>query len=584
VRRWKPGIAALVLDADPVAFFTAQEQSDIEVARQVEPFFTYLFREAMDTTYPTIQLADLIAWRGHAYTREGWDYRTTKEVRVANIDELFPGGVEAVVAQTVQAAEQQGEQIDAIQVVARVLAEQYELDPNDPAEGQMLQQASVQVLQGKKFVRLVYRVIEKDIPRWEAIDPINVIVPQDQDPENAEFFTIIHMMTEDQLRALGIDGHLPLQRVEKLIAAGQKSSSPQGDGSADAERDRIRDLMDARAGRSQRQAVRDSGMFTVWEIYCRLDINGDGERERAILWYSPTENETLALLEYPYPFDSWPITYYPFEAARRPIDNRGIADMIKTFQRLVNAYHNARIDASQLLLSPVFLQRLTGGNFKRNLKFRPGSVIPVQNTSDILPLQTDMRLLAGLLQEEQSNRREAETYVGVFDAAITNLSATKERRTAAEVNAIQSLSSSIFGLDAKIFQVAFSKSLTKIWQLYEDFGPKEMIFRVSGKEFPSVARKSEIKRNFDIRASGTPSNTNRALQLGNLERIMGVVLQPTILQTGRIDFAELIRKWVQLVDVNIANAIIRTGEEATAAQTVMRAAAIAEGEGEAPAL
>jgi len=169
--------------------------------------------------------------------------------------------------------------------------------------------------------------------------------------------------------------------------------------------------------------------------------------------------------------------------------------------------------------------------------------------------------------------------VGVFDATLTNLAQQKERRTAAEVNAIQSLSASIFGLDAKIFQVALSKSLTKVWQLYMDFGPKEMFFRVQGEEFPRVAKRSEIVRNFDIRASGTPANTNRALQLGNLERVMQVVLQPTILQSGRIDFAELIRKWIQLVDVNLANAIVRSAEDSATAQTVMQAAAqIQDGE------
>lgn len=575
VRRWKPGIAALILDADPVAFFTAQEASDIDLSRQVEPFFTWLFQEAMSTTESVVQLADLIAWRGHAYAREGWDYRTRLTARVVNVDDLFPQGVENFLLEATAVAEQRGDDVTAVELIQQQLAQEYDLDVNLPDEFIQTAQAAQAILEGARFIKLKYRVVVRDLPKWEALDPINVIVPQDQEPETAEFFTIIHMLTEDQFRSLGVDGHLPLDTIEFLIQTQSRTSSPIGSGTTDNQRSRIKDLLDEQAGRQIRQSEREVGMYTVWEVYCHLDVNGDGEREKCILWYAPEAKEVIALLDYPYPFESWPITYFPFEAAKRPVDNRGIADMLKTFQRLVNAYHNARIDASQIVLAPVLLARLTGGNLKKAIQWRPGSIIPVQSTQDVLPLQHDLSILGALLQEEQVNQRLAETYVGVFDATLTNLSQSRERRTAAEVNAIQSISGSIFGLDAKIFQVAMSRSFTKVWQLYVDFGPKEVYFRVQNEEFPRVARKAEIGRNFDIRASGTPANTNRALQLGNMERIMQIVFNPVVLQSGRIDFAELIRQMVNLIDPKIANTIIRAPEEANAVQQVLSAAQMA---------
>lgn len=256
--------------------------------------------------------------------------------------------------------------------------------------------------------------------------------------------------------------------------------------------------------------------------------------------------------------------------------------MLRTFQKIVNAYHNARLDASQIILAPVMLRKITGGQ-QKSLKVRPGAILPVQSPGDIQLLQKGaegFNILAGLLQEEQVNQRLAETYVGVFDAAITNLQDSKERRTAAEINAIQSLSGNIFGLDAKIFQVALSRSLTKIWQLYQDFGPEEMFFRVTGEEQPRIATKREIARNYDIRAAGTPANTNRAIMTQSLERIMQVLMSnPIALQSGQFDLGVLMQRWLQTVDSNLAREIIRPAEQSAAVQTINNAANILDPNG-----
>ncbi len=578
IRRWRPGITSLVLDADPVAFFSAQEPNDFETARRAEPYFHFMFTEEMDTTYQTIQLVDTIAWHGHAYTRQSWDYRTSRSARVASSESLFPGGIQQFVEQAIQqelANLQPGQPQPSPQdIVMEVLETQYDLDRNLPDEGPMLLAAAKALLQGAPYVRIVYRTVTRDVPGWDVINPVFVIVPQDQNPEDAEFFCIVHMITEDKLRAMAIDKYLPADRVGALLAQGNKSATPNASSTADSARDRIQDLMDRRAGRSQRHSERDTGFYTLWEIYCRLDIDRDGERERAVLWYAPEHDLSVALQDYVFPFpDAWPITYYPFEAARRPIDNRGIADMVKTLQKLVNAYHNMRIDAGQIMLAPVLTARMTGGNFKRTIKYHPGAIIPVQTPNDITPLVHDMRILGQLLQEEQTNQRIAETYVGVFDATLTNISESRERRTAAEVNAIQGLSSNIFGLDAKIFQVAFSRSLNQLWNLWLEFGPAETFQRVTG-EAPIEIRKADIGKNFDIRAAGTPANTNRSFQIATIERALQLLLNPVILQSGEFDFIKLVKRLLTLLDRNLAQGIIRSAEDATAVQTIRQAAGV----------
>ena len=579
IRRWRPGVASLILDAEPVAFFTAQSKEDFDAARLAEQFFTYLVLTYMDATYPVIQLVDLIAWRGHAYTREGWKYETSREARVVPVDHLFPNGVEETIAQMQQAAAQQQQEPPSPEdIVVTALEQEYALDRADENEGPMLLASAQKILGGAQFIKLVYRTVAVDRPDWQPIDPLNVITPQNQDPERGEFFTIVHSMTRDELRAMAIDGHLPQGRVDRVLASKTMSGDEAaGTKTADGQRTIIQNIMDRVAGKAQNSPNSGGKLnkIPIWEVYCKLDLNGDGERERCILWYAPKEKLVLTILDFPYPFETWPVTLYPFEAAPRPVDNRGIADMLRPLQKIVSAYHNARIDAAQIVLAPVLLMRVSGGNYRKSIKWQPGSVIPVGNTTDVVPLTQNLAILNGLLQEEQTNQRLAETYVGVFDATLTNLQQRGERRTAAEVNAIQGISSNIFGLDAKIFQVALSKSFTKIWQLFVDLGPTELFFRVTGEELPKIARKHEIVRSYDIRAAGTPANTNRSFQIAALERIMSSPLTLPLVQAGKVDGAELFRQWVTLVDYNVAKRIIMSPEQSANAQLIAQAGAIA---------
>lgn len=571
IRRWRPGISSLVLDADPVAYFRAQEPEDIDSARTTEQFFTWLFRDTMDTTNQVVQLADTLAWRGHCYVREGWDYRTARECRLIAVEELFPN-LEQLVQAAQQQAAQAGQDIpSAEEIIIDVLEDEYDLD-QDGDDEEILRDAAAKILQGAEYIKLVYRRVMCDKPSWQVIDPINVIVPQNQDPENAEFFCIVHEFDEDKVRAKAIDGFWPRNRAEELISRATKSNYPEdGDQSGSIRRD-IREVMDNRAGNSANYSDRSVGTFTLWEIYARLDIDGDGEREKVIIWYAPEEKVTLAVYDFPFPFESWPVTYFGFEAAKRPIDNRGIADMVKTPQRLVNSFANARVDAAQILLAPVMQRRIQGNaKYKESIQWRPGGIIPVAEIGDIQPLAQDFRILQGLIQEEQSHQRVAETYVGVFDATLTNLQQSSERRTAAEINAIQGLSGSIFGLDATIFQTALSKSFNKLWMLWQDFGESEVYFRVQNEEQPQLARKHEIAKMYDIKAAGTPANTNRSLQLGILQQAMQVILSsPAILQSGRIDFAKIVERWVQILDYNLSREILRPEEEATLVQQLQQ--------------
>jgi len=591
IRRWRPGITSLVLDANPVAFFVARDSSDFDPARVVEPFFTWLFVDHMDTPRDVARLVDLVASRGHAYSREGWKYETQRQARIARVESLFPEGLEAYLQGQAQAQEQakavgavsQEENFSPIAAIMKRVAEEYGMSINDPQERDYLLVAANMFLEGAPAVKLVYETIKHDRPEWYALDPVNVITERCGDPEKADFFVVIHEITQDELKRMAQDGRFTLSRARELgkkaEERGNRDSSManrSGGAGGSMARRQIRDYMDRRSGVFTNKRVRkEDHLVTLWETYCNLDINGDGLQERCVVWYSPEHKYTLDAREFLLPVDTWPVTVYQFEAhAESPTDSRGVPELLSELHKLVNAFHNARIDASQILLAPVMQRRATAGDFAQAIQWRPGGFITVQQIGDVAPVEQNLSILVGLLQEEQNEQRIAESYIGTFDATINQLNQPTERRTATEVSAITQLAQNVFGLDARMFQVSMARSFRKIWQLWLEYGPEETFFRVSGEQQPRLAKKSEISRLYDITPAGTPSSTNKSFLMASMERVLQIIITD---QSGRFDVGALLEAYFKLIDFNLAKMVVRTQEQTAAAQTIMQTAAALNG-------
>ncbi len=587
VRRWRPGIVALVLDANPVAFFTNRDSADFDPARKIEQFFTWLTIDHMKVAKEVVRLGTLISERGHAYSREGWLYETEARAEIAQTEQIFPQGVgqflegaRAEQIDTVNAGQASPDDAESdIVLIAREIAQQFDMDIEEEREGQMLILAAQSVLQGSPSFKLIRDRVKHDRPDWRAVDPLNVIAPDIDDPAvNGDFITVIHTMSADQVQRRALDGHWPEESAKVLAQKmnDQKSIGTKGGDRASAVRQQIESFKDRKDGVNRLDSQRTRTSRTdIWEIFCRLDFGG-GIRQRAQVWYAPSEDVILATHEYVMPFDEWPLTTFMFDlGAERPFASRGIPEMLNELQRLVNAFHNARIDASQILLAPVMQQRSAANNFGQSISWRPGAIIPVTQIGDIAPISQDLRILTALLQEEQVSQRTAESFIGTFDATINQLQQPSERRTATEITAITNLAQNVFGLDARTFQEAMGRSLDKIWKLWQAYGQPEIFFRVMGEEQPQLAKKSEMLGNFDVKPAGTPTSTNKAFLLSSMERILQIVINDT---SGRFDVSTLLTNYFKLIDYNLAKDIVRSPEQTAAAQEVTKAAQALTGE------
>ena len=575
IRRWRPPMASLILDAEPIAIFTPQEASDFDPARTVEPFFTWMFREQMKTRREVVLLLDNIAHRGHGYSREGWHYRTSRQSRVVPLASIFPEGLQVA---TEQAAATAGQPVSPLELAMQRIATMYAVPVDNPQGRAAVFQTATRLLQGADFSQLILQDLYDDRPDWRAIDPINVITTVDQNPQHSDFFVMVYHKGEQDIVAMARDGVFRTDAAGALLEHVRKGNveSPHNT-PADDVRETLRRIRDRGANiESETRKNSMAGNTVIWEIFTMLDVNRDGVDERVVIWYAPSTKTILQLFEFPYPFDAWPITPYEFNVdSERMIDNRGITEMVAAFQKIASAMYNARLDASDILLAPAFKQRVTGGNYKKSVNWRPGALIPVTHPDDVTPILHDLRILVALLQEQQVGQAIAEDYIGTFDATIGRLQdqSGPERRTATEVSAIQNVAASVFGLDAKLFVEALSDSFTKIWNLYEEWGPEETFFRVQGEPKPTLAKKSEISRNYDIRAAGTPANTQKQIMLANYREALGLALQD---KSGLLNTPLILQSFLKLVDPIVAKQAIRPPEETRQVQAIQAAAEIVE--------
>ena len=113
IRRWKPNMASLILQADPVSYFFPTKTEAVEAARIAQAYYHWKFHQVDGLKRTVLEFIDHLAQHGFAYTRQGWNYRTERQCRIVSISAIFPGGPEAAHQQFNTTVAQQRSQVQA---------------------------------------------------------------------------------------------------------------------------------------------------------------------------------------------------------------------------------------------------------------------------------------------------------------------------------------------------------------------------------------------------------------------------------------------------------------------------------------
>ena len=175
------------------------------------------------------------------------------------------------------------------------------------------------------------------------------------------------------------------------------------------------------------------------------------------------------------------------------------------------------------------------------------------------------------INSEAQIENYADTTVG---SLINDLQATGrklERRTATEVQNVSQTSEAMTSMDAASFQSSMRLVWQTVWQMWLDFGPREIYFTVTGKRTPILFKKADYDKNYQLMPTGTPGNTDRNRQLSMVMQLIEMALQDP---TRSFNIPVLIRRAVQLIDNRMENVALLPEAQKVALQTLEHAAAL----------
>lgn len=559
IRKMKPVFMRLLVEADPVVEFTGDDFQAVEREREAEETYNWLFKTEMDALEPMAYVIDTFLHRGQAFAQAGWDYRTEYECRIVNAAELIP-------------PEQRGDP----EAILQILAQQYDIDLANPAVVERLRAAIQALMLGAPYVKIAHRVAVADKPALWDRDPVQIIVPpRSTEVEHAEWIVVQHIISARRLQQMEADGFFRPGSVGKILGSFRHREEKRMDTSAgdvtmapglnyekitQDERDRI-------------WGTEDEDNVLVWEVFHWFDLDGDGLADRAHSWIHPKTNTILALRPYVFPFHAWPLVKFDFEKTnRRWHSPRGISAYLEGLQREVNAQHNARLDAMTIRNAPTFQMPKIAGFQARNFRAVPGTVLQLPAGVQLAPLISDRGAFPEQLAEENLLRSLAEQYVGILDPLLSSPGSSIKGRTATEVQAAVQNATATASLDTILFQMSMRKVHTFLWQLFIEFGQKEIYVKVLGEDSARelrLVRKADIARRFTLIPTGTIANTNRAVELQQARDSMLLFLQD---QSGFINPFELRRWYLNLLDFRWARRILNSPEEAQELVTIRQAA------------
>lgn len=318
-----------------------------------------------------------------------------------------------------------------------------------------------------------YEQLRRERCRWIIRDLDYVYIQFNAENEQRADYIIDEVYyTLPMLREMKADGYLlPDIDMEQVKSAIEKTFDPEGTVKA-----RYQSM-----GLETYYAQVDSYPIKCYEGYVKYDINDDDRREECIFLTLPQQGLYLAgkPLHCVSRINRRPWLIRPF--LRRPgcIYGKGIPELVRHLHREMNAIHNQRIDAGNMVIAPFFFYRAASGFEPSEINVRPATGIPLDDPQrDVYFPDYNPSRLSVSFQEEN--------IVMDLIQKLTFLNSTMfgretaERPTARGTMAIIAQSDQKFGLLGARVQKIFSDLITDTRKDYEENLPDGIAERILG--------------------------------------------------------------------------------------------------------
>ena len=261
------------------------------------------------------------------------------------------------------------------------------------------------------------------------------------------------------------------------------------------------------------------------EFHGKYDIDNDGRMEDIVATFSPKQNVLISARETDLLHGKKPFAEIKMFPVPGRFESQGVPEIITDLQQELNDIHNQRIDNGTITNAVMFWYDPNSDVDPEIHRPGPGMGFPA-GPNQIGILQTgDVKFSS--FREEELVRRLIQDRIGVSDFAIGNDATAIQNKTATGVSAIVNEGNQRLEMMLRNVAVGLNEAVLQTLQLVQQFGEDEMYFRIVEGAETSMRKVTarEIQGQYDIDISANSVNTNRLMQLNEIQQQLELALR-----------------------------------------------------------
>ncbi len=295
------------------------------------------------------------------------------------------------------------------------------------------------------------------------------------------------------------------------------------------------------------------------EFHGKYDIDNDGRMEDIVATFCPKQNVLISARETDLLHGKKPFAEIKMFPVPGRFESQGVPEIITDLQQELNDIHNQRIDNGTITNAVMFWYDPNSDVDPEIHRPGPGMGFPA-GPNQIGILQTgDVKFSS--FREEELVRRLIQDRIGVSDFAIGNDATAGQNKTATGVSAIVHEGNQRLEMMLRNVAVGLNEAVLQTLQLIQQFGDDEMYFRIVEGAETSMRKVTarEIQGQYDIDISANSVNTNRLMQLNEIQQQLELALRAG---PEHVNVSPLIKEFMRKSGSKLADEIAVPEQEA----------------------
>jgi len=429
-------------------------------------------------------------------------------------------------------------------------------------------------------------VVTFDGPNTESVDRLDLFPPPATGRRKMQWIIRRYYLDIDDVRFMVSQGVFDKAELDRLLREGG-GGADEAQGDLTVQRFMVRSGMTPEQARFMDKYSRPIEMLEFWGK-CPSELADDGATQRVIT----VANRRYLMRNRPNPFWHGRLPFLTYAPMPDPhyFDAPGKAEVAEKLQIVSNRYINQQLDATDLIIDPMWFYDRNRGLNTRNLYSRPGKFVGVDGppSTVVYPLQHNLANIQIGAQQVQMMREYAQMGTGIVDDAVSGLPGP-DRQTAREFVGRREAAGTRLMLESRIYEETYLEPLGNMMAaLDKQFleTPKEILILgdnaqvdpVSGLPIPvsrEVLQGFDLTPNYAARAMGATSSLSRSVKQQNLMQLLQVITTAPQMM-GAINMVNFLRQTMRELELNNINELIN---QQPAMQPIMEAAGAMGAEG-----